>query len=415
MSYLSIEGGRRLTGTIIAEGSKNSALPACAASLLTDEPVILKRIPHLRDVSTILAIISSLGKHAIHVGDTAVITPGQTMNAEADAYYVEQMRASFLVLGPLLARLGRAIVPLPGGCTIGPRPIDMHLEGIRQLGATIETYPDRVCVTAERLTGARINLPYPSVGATEQLLMAASLARGETEIRNPSKEPEITDLIDLLRKMGARIEIETDRLRVVGVAHLHGADHTIIPDRMEIGTYLLAATITGGSVEVEEVVLEHLSPLLAALQDAGISVSGGRKSVAVHAEGRPRPLQIKTSPHPGFPTDLHPPLAATLSLGEGESRLSEGVFKRRFTYAPGLNAMGAKIHIDGATACISGVRHLHGARVEAPDIRAGAALVLAGLAAEGVTTVHHLQPIDRGYTEMARKLHSLGATIERLS
>ena len=413
MSYLSIEGGRQLTGTITAEGAKNAALPACASSLLTDEPVILKHVPHLRDVSTILAIVSSLGKHAIHVGDTVVITSGQTMNAEADAYYVEQMRASFLVLGPLLARLGHAIVPLPGGCTIGPRPIDMHLEGIRQLGATIETYPDRVCVTAERLTGARISLPYPSVGATEQLLMAASLARGETEIRNPAREPEITDLIDLLRKMGAQIEVETDRLRVAGVAHLHGANHTIIPDRMEIGTYLLAAAITGGSVKVEEVVLEHLNPLFTALQDAGISVSGRGKSVVVHSEGRSRPLQIKTSPHPGFPTDLHPPLAAMLSLAEGKSRLSEGVFKQRFTYAPGLNAMGAKIHIDGATARINGVRRLHGARVEAPDIRAGAALVLAGLAAEGVTTVHHLQPIDRGYTEMECKLHSLGATIER--
>ena len=413
MSYFSIEGGRRLTGTITAEGAKNAVLPACAASLLTDDPVVLKHVPHLRDVSTILAIISSLGKHAIHVGDTVVITRGHAMKAEADAYYVEQMRASFLVLGPLLARLGHAAVPLPGGCTIGPRPVDMHLEGIRQLGAAIEIDPDRVRATAERLSGARINLPYPSVGATEQLLMAASLARGETEIENPAKEPEIMDLIDLLRKMGAQIKVEPDRIRVAGVSRLQGAEHTIIPDRMEVGTYLLAAAITGGSVEAQNVISEHLRPLLSVLQDAGISASVKETSVVVSAKGHPRPIQITTAPHPGFPTDLHPPLAAFLSLGEGESRLSEGVFKQRFTYAPGLNTMGAKIDIDGTTAYINGVKRLHGVRVEAPDIRAGAALVLAGLAAEGTTTVHHLQPIDRGYAEIERKLSSLGASIER--
>ena len=413
MEHLVIEGGRRLEGKVAIDGAKNAALPACVASLLTDEPLILHHIPDLRDVTTVLATVSSLGKRVIPRGETVEIARERPLVEKPEARYVEQMRASFLVLGPLLARLGRAIVPLPGGCTIGRRPVDFHLQGLQAMGARVEEATDAVSLRAEKIRGAEIELPYPSVGATEHLIMTAALAEGETRIKNPAREPEVMDLIELLRKMGAEIEVETHAIRVAGKDRLRGAEHTIIPDRLEAGTYLLAGAITGGDVAVHRVVPEHLRAFLDVLREAGLSFSAGDDWVRLSGASRPGPVRVVTAPYPGFPTDLQPPLVATLSLGRGESRINEKVFDRRFDYVPSLNRMGARIEIRGDTLEIRGVAALTGTTVAAPDIRAGAALVLAGLAARGRTTVYQMEKIERGYSAMDEKLRVLGGQVER--
>jgi len=413
MEHLVIEGGRRLEGKVAIDGAKNAALPACVASLLTDEPLILHHIPDLRDVTTVLATVSSLGKRVIPRGETVEIARERPLVEKPEARYVEQMRASFLVLGPLLARLGRAIVPLPGGCTIGRRPVDFHLQGLQAMGARVEEATDAVSLRAEKIRGAEIELPYPSVGATEHLIMTAALAEGETQIKNPAREPEVMDLIELLRKMGAEIEVETHAIRVAGKDRLRGAEHTIIPDRLEAGTYLLAGAITGGDVAVHRVVPEHLRAFLDVLREAGLSFSAGDDWVRLSGASRPGPVRVVTAPYPGFPTDLQPPLVATLSLGRGESRIDEKVFDRRFDYVPSLNRMGARIEIRGDTLEIRGVAALTGTTVAAPDIRAGAALVLAGLAARGRTTVYQMEKIERGYSAMDEKLRVLGGQVER--
>jgi len=301
---LLVEGGRPLS---------------CVASLLTDGPIVLHRIPQLRDVSTILFTIGELGKRVIRNGPDLLIA-GAPLSFEANPYSVRQMRASFLVLGPLVARFGRAVVPLPGGCSIGPRPVDLHLKGLQALGARVEERDGAVAVMADRLRGCRIELPFPSVGATEQLLMVASLADGETEIANGAIEPEVIDLVSLLRKMGSNVEIDGRTFRIEGRTSLSGAEHTLIPDRMEAGTLLLAGAITGGEVTVEGVEPGHLD---------GLTIGEGDGELTVVPRGRPGPVEVKTGPHPGFPTDLHPPLAAYLSVGRGTSRVTEGVFERR--------------------------------------------------------------------------------------
>ena len=413
MEYLSIEGGGKLAGKVTIEGAKNAALPCCVATLLTDKPVTLYHIPCLRDVSTILATISALGKRVARDGNTVLLTHGESLREKAQARYVEQMRASFLVLGPVLARLGHAVVPLPGGCTIGPRPIDLHLQGLRQMGARIEEHENLVTASAERLRGTCIHLSYPSVGATEHLIMTATLAKGETQIKNPAKEPEVIDLINLLRKMGAQIEVEPTLIHVAGVDHLHGAEHTIIPDRLETGTYLLAAAITGGKVEVLGAMPRHLDSLLSVLREAGMTLSEGKDTIALASTRRPYPVRVSTAPYPQFPTDLQPPLVTLLSLANGKSLIEETVFEHRFDYIPSLKRMEARIKVTGQTAIVTGVKALRGAEVNAPDIRAGAALVLAGLTAQGRTTVHQLEQIDRGYAKIEMKLRLLGAQIER--
>lgn len=415
MKHLSIDGGKRLSGEITVDGAKNAALPECVASLLTDEPVTLHNVPHLRDVDTILATIASLGKRVSWpTEDTVTITGEGRLSAEAESFYVEQMRASFLVLGPLVARLGRAVVPLPGGCTIGPRPVDLHLQGLRRLGATIEEHEDSVTVRAERLRGARITLSYPSVGATEQLVTTATLADGETRIENPAREPEIADLIALLRKMGAQIDVEATEIRVMGTDRLHAANHTVIPDRLEAGTYLLAAGVTGGEVAVENVIPDHLRSLLDVLKEAGMTLSQKPNTITLSSQARPRSIRVSTAPYPGFPTDLQPPLVALCSVANGESLVEETVFESRFAYVPTLNGMGAQITVVGGSAHITGVDRLRGTSADAPDIRAGAALVLAGLAAQGHTAIGRLDRIDRGYARLEEKLSLLGARIERV-
>ncbi len=412
MDVLSIEGGRRLTGRIAIEGAKNAALPACVASLLTDDAVVIHRVPQLRDVSMILFTLGSLRKRVVRNGSSVVISEEGPLSPEASAYSVRKMRASFLVLGPLVGRLGRAVVPLPGGCSIGARPIDFHLNGLRALGANVEETSSSVTVTAERLRGTRIEFPFPSVGATEQLVMAGTLASGVTEIANAAVDPEVLDLIDLLRTMGAEIEVRGRTVRVAE-SKLHGAEHAIIPDRMEAGTLLLAGVATRGAVTVANVRPDHLESFLDALRAMGAHVSSENGDVTASAADGVRATEITTGPHPAFPTDLHPQIAATLACATGTSRIVETVFEGRTTYVEGLRAMGAQISTDGRTVTITGVPQLHGASVEAPDIRAGAALVIGALAAQGRTRLSGLEHIERGYDRLAEKLQSLGASIER--
>jgi UDP-N-acetylglucosamine 1-carboxyvinyltransferase len=413
MESFHIEGGVPLSGTVRVDGAKNAALPACIAALLTDEPVVLHRVPQLRDVSTILYTLGTLGRRIVRHGDHVSIAAGEGLSAEAEAYSVRQMRASFLVLAPLVARLGRAVVPLPGGCAIGHRPVDLHLDGLRALGARVEERDGVVLVKSDRLVGAHIALPYPSVGATEQILMAASLASGETVIENGAIEPEVEDLACLLRKMGAEIEIDERTFHVAGRKKLHGAEHTLIPDRMEAGTLLLGGAITGGSVTVEGVRGDHLTPFLRSLESTGAGVTIEAEAVTVHGPTRPLPAEVVTAPHPGFPTDLHPPFVGYLALAAGSSSLVESVFEGRFAYIDALCEMGAQIARTGTTLMINGVESLQGRTVAATDIRAGAALVLAGLAAHGYTIVTQLEHIDRGYSSLEEKLKSLGARVER--
>jgi len=410
---LCIEGGRPLSGSVTIEGAKNAALPECVASLLTDEPVVLHRVPQLRDVSTILFTLTDLGKRVVRRGTSVVLSSDRELSCEANAYSVRQMRASFLVLGPLVARLGRAVVPLPGGCAIGARAVDLHLVGLRALGARVEDLGSFVSVEADRLRGARIELAFPSVGATEQILMAAALADGETELRNAAVEPEVEDLVALLRRMGAEIEREGRSFRVVGRRRLHAAEQSVIPDRMEAGTYLLAGAITGGEVRVDHVEVSDLVPLVDVLREFGARIEIGEDSVTIVPGEARRAIRVATGPHPAFPTDLHPPLAAVLTRTAGTSRIDETVFERRHTYADGLRSMGARIAVDGSSVTITGVDALEGRVVTAPDIRSGAALILGGLAAKGRTIVGGLDSIDRGYAAIEEKLSRLGATIER--
>lgn len=415
MEHFVIRGGDPLSGTIPISGAKNAALPACVASLLTDEQVIIDRVPHLRDVSTILSTIASLGKRVVRDETSVSIAGGESLRCQPQALFVEQMRASFLVLGPLVARLGHAIVPLPGGCRIGARPVDLHLHGLRSLGAQVTEEGSAVTVISERLHGARISLPFPSVGATEQIAMSACLAKGETVIENAAWEPEVESLVDLLNKMGGEVEYSDGALYIQGKDALHGARHAVIPDRMEAGTYLIASAITRGDVTVQGVIPEHLRSLLSLLSEMGCSIEQADESIRLTLDGRPHPIDITTAPYPGFPTDLQPPLVALLSLAEGKSSVEEGVFEHRFTYTAPLRKMGAWIEVSGRTAVIIGVSKLHATSASAPDIRAGAALVLAALAANGESTIDNLQQIDRGYEHMVRKLRGIGGEIERVN
>lgn len=415
MEHFVIRGGRPLSGVIPISGAKNAALPACVASLLTDEQVIIDHVPHLRDVSTILSTISSLGKRVVRDENSVSIAGGEDLHSEAQAAFVEQMRASFLVLGPLVARLGRAVVPLPGGCKIGARPVDLHLFGLRKLGAQVSEGQNAVTLIAKRLRGAKISLPFPSVGATEQIAMSATLAAGETVIENAAWEPEVMALVSLLGKMGAEIEYRNGSLYIQGTTGLHGARHAVIPDRMEAGTYLLAAAITNGAVTVQQIIPEHLRSLLSLLAQAGCDIDEADDAITLAMNGRPQPIKTATAPYPGFPTDLQPPLVALLSLTEGESIVEERIFENRFNYTSTLRMMGARIDVRERRAVIAGVDELHAAAASAPDIRAGAALILAALAAKGESTIDNLEQIDRGYESLAQKLRGVGGAIERIS
>jgi len=406
-----IHGGRPLQGTVRAAGSKNAALPAVMASLLTSEPVVLQNVPRLLDVDAAVDLAAALGKEAQWRDSTLVLNGGRDLSPEAPAPLVQRMRASFLALGPILARLGQGRMPLPGGCAIGPRPVDLHLAGLRRLGASFDVRGGTVHASAPRLTGTTVYLDYPSVGATEQLLLAGALADGTTTVVNPAREPEVVDLGHLLTAMGAPVAWHEDRVTIRGQPSLGGATHSVIPDRVEAGTYLLAGAITRGEVTVGGARPEHLDALLAKLAETGADVQTGDREVTVALGGRAQAVNIQTLPYPGFPTDLQPPMIAFLATAAGRSTARETVFSSRFNYVGSLARMGAQIQVAADTVLTDGVDTLHGAEVEATDIRAGAALVLAALAADEATEIRGETHLARGYVNLVEKLRSLGAEV----
>ncbi|MDD5453348.1 MAG: UDP-N-acetylglucosamine 1-carboxyvinyltransferase [Candidatus Bipolaricaulis sp.] len=408
---IGIEGGRPLRGTVRAAGAKNAALPAVMASLLTTEPVVLENVPHLLDVDAAVALAQAVGKEVTWQDSVILLRGGDELAPEAPAELVQRMRASFLALGPILARTGEGRIPLPGGCAIGPRPVDLHLVGLRRLGATFDVRGGMVHAHAPRLRGTTVYLDYPSVGATEQLLLAGALAHGTTTVVNPAREPEVVDLGWLLSAMGAEVTWHEDRVTVRGQRTLGGATHRVIPDRIEAGTYLLAGAITRGEVTVEGARPDHLDALLAKLSEAGARVETDGDRITVGVEGRPEAVNVQTLPYPGFPTDLQPPLIAFLATARGRSTARETVFASRFNYVGALAQMGAQVQVSGDTVLTDGVETLHGAEVEATDIRAGAALILAALAADERTAIRGEMHIARGYADLPAKLRSLGAEV----
>jgi UDP-N-acetylglucosamine 1-carboxyvinyltransferase len=411
---LEIEGGRPLEGSVAVSAAKNAALPALAAGLLTAEPLVFPNIPALNDVRTMVKLLETLGARVERTGSQARVRVEHVASDVAPYELVSTMRASVLVLGPLIARHGSARVALPGGCAIGRRPIDQHLKGLARLGADIAIENGYVVARASRLKGARITTDLVTVTGTENLMMAAVLASGTTVIENAAREPEIGDLAALLTAMGARIQgAGTDRIEIEGMTELGGATHRVLPDRIEAGTLMVAGAITGGDVTVTNLVPAHLSAVLAKLEECGVSLEVGETSVRVRGPARPRPADVITSPFPGFPTDMQAQVMTLLGLADGQSRVTETSFENRYMHVAELGRMGARIETDGSTSFIRGVPHYQGAQVMASDLRASAALVLAGLAARGRTEISRVYHLDRGYERMEAKLVGLGAQIER--
>ena len=416
MEKLVIKGGRPLHGRVRVSSAKNAVLPIIVATLLPDSPATIIDAPNLEDVRTISSVIESLGGSVIHKGNEMIFDTSMITKTEASYDLMSRMRASFLVMGPLLAKKRHAKIALPGGCMIGSRPIDVHLKAFEAMGAEITIGNGFVEALAPNgLKGATIYLDFPSVGATENILMAAVLAEGKTIIENAAEEPEIVDLVTFLSSMGANIKgAGTNVIRIEGVKHLYGASHTVIPDRIEAGTFIIAAAMVGGDVVIENVLTEHLKPLLAKLSEAGVVVEKEIDSVHIISQGRIKSADIKTLPYPGFPTDLQAQFMAMMTVGDGVSTITETVFENRFMHVGELCRMGADIRVEGRKAIVHGVPFLQGAFVRATDLRAGAALVLAGLAAHGVTEIGDLHHIDRGYDHLVEKLRGLGADIVRV-
>ncbi|MCA3288107.1 MAG: UDP-N-acetylglucosamine 1-carboxyvinyltransferase [Roseomonas sp.] len=418
MDRILIRGGRVLSGSIPISGAKNAALPLMAAGLLSDGPLTLTNAPDLADVATMAGL---LGHHGLTVSrDTnarSITITGTATDLEAPYDLVRKMRASVLVLGPLLARHSRARVSLPGGCAIGTRPVDLHLKALEQMGAEIEITAGYIEARAPGgLKGARIIFPQVSVGATENILMAAALASGQSEILNAAREPEITDLAACLMRMGARIEgIGTDRLLVEGVASLGAATHPIIADRIEAGTFACAAAITGGSLLLQGARLDHLGAVTRTLREAGVDVAEEEGGLRVTRSNGLRGADVMTEPFPGFATDMQAQFMALMCVAEGASMITETIFENRFMHVPELSRMGARINFHGASAIVRGVEKLSGAPVMATDLRASVSLILAGLAAEGETIVNRVYHLDRGYERVEAKLAAVGADIERLA
>ncbi|MEX0974658.1 MAG: UDP-N-acetylglucosamine 1-carboxyvinyltransferase [Bacillota bacterium] len=405
-----IRGGRPLKGQVKCDGAKNAALPVMAGALLSEDVSEILSVPLLRDVETMTAMLRSLNVLVKRAGSTVRIDPGRTPRREAPYDLVRLMRASFLIMGPLLARCGSASVPAPGGCAIGQRPVDLHLKGFQAMGAHISIEGGFIQASCRKLKGADIYLDVPSVGATENIMMAATLATGITVIENAAQEPEIVDLANFLNAMGADVSgAGTSRIRVEGVRELRGASHTIIPDRIEAATYLIAGAITGGKVMVENVIPTHLRSVLAKLKECGAFLLEGNRSVEIQMTGRPEAVSAKTMYYPGFPTDAQAPLMALCTVATGTSVISETVFESRFGHAEELARMGARIQIEGQSAIIEGVGHLTSASLQAADLRAGAALCIAALSADGVSEISGTEHIERGYTDFVGKLRALGA------
>jgi UDP-N-acetylglucosamine 1-carboxyvinyltransferase len=418
MDRIRIRGGRPLSGEIVIGGAKNAALPLMAAAMLTEDRLVLSNVPRLADIQTMTALLTQHGLAIEPVGNDGrtISLGGPISSTEAPYDIVRKMRASCLVLGPLLARAGEARVSLPGGCAIGARPIDLHLKGLEQLGARVSLEGGYIDARVEgRLRGATIVFPFVSVGATENLLMAACLADGQTVLANAAREPEIGDLAVCLNAMGARIEgIGSDKLVIEGVDRLHGAAHRIIGDRIEAGTYACAAAITGGQVRLRGARLEHLGAVARALRDAGVEITEAADGLDVRRLNGLHGADVMTEPYPGFATDMQAQFMALMSVAEGAAMVTETIFENRFMHVPELNRMGARINVHGASAIVRGVPALSGAPVMATDLRASVSLILAGLAAKGETVVNRVYHLDRGYEAVEQKLAACGADIERL-
>lgn len=416
MESYKIAGGTPLTGAVTISGSKNAALALMAGALLIEGEVLLHNMPQIEDVFTMIALLEGLGVRTAWQGSSLYLDARVLHHAQPNPQLVNRMRASFYIFGPLLARLGYAKMPHPGGCQIGSRPVNFHINGLRALGATITQNGNAYTAQTLGLSGARIYLDMPSAGATQQIMTAAVYASGLTIIENAAMEPEVVNLASFLNAAGAHIEgAGTSTLYIRGPAQLHTqVEFSVIPDRLEAGTFALAAAITRGEVILEKVMPEHLHALLAKLREAGVHVRECEDSVTVQATDRPKPLDIRTMPYPGFPTDLQQPMCALLTLADGASKVLETIYENRTQHVPELQKMGADIVAEGRTILIRGVDRLKGARVRATDLRGGAALVVAALAAQGETTVEEIEHIDRGYERLEQKLQSLGAQIERV-
>ncbi|AOT70064.1 UDP-N-acetylglucosamine 1-carboxyvinyltransferase [Geosporobacter ferrireducens] len=415
MAKIIVEKSAPLKGSVRVSGAKNSVLPIIAASLLAQEQCALEDIPELKDVEVICEVLASIGSDIKKNANGIIeINSSRIDNFEAPYELVRKMRASFLVMGPLLARMGRARIALPGGCAIGTRPIDLHLKGFHALGAKIEVGHGYVEASAKKLIGDKIYLDFPSVGATENIMMAATMAEGTTIIQNAAEEPEIVDLANFLNGMGAKIKgAGTDTIRIQGVQELKGTRHAVIPDRVEAGTYMVAAAMTSGDVTVLNALPDHLKPIIAKLKECGVEVEENGDHVRVCATNGVTSTDIKTLPYPGFPTDMQAQFMALLSIARGTSVVIETVFENRFMHAGELKRMGADIKIEGRSAVVQGVNKLQGAQVTATDLRAGAALILAGLIADGKTEIGDIYHIERGYVGIEDKLRKLGAKIYR--
>jgi UDP-N-acetylglucosamine 1-carboxyvinyltransferase len=417
VNKLHIQGGARLAGDVRISGAKNATLPILAATLLADEPVVVANVPHLRDVTTTIELLARMGV-TVTVDERLNIEVDSTTLKEPFAPYelVRTMRASILVLGPLLARFGRADVSLPGGCAIGARPVDLHVAGLTALGANITIEDGYIKARADRLHGARLVLDTVTVTGTENLMMAAVLADGTTTIENAAREPEVVDLAACLNQMGARIRgAGTDTVTIEGVSSLGGTRYTVLPDRIEAGTYLVAAAVTGGCVRVTNVRPDHLDAICGKLTDAGASIETGDDWIRLDMGGaRPRAVDLRTAPYPAFPTDMQAQFTTLNAVAEGVGTISETIFENRFMHVLELQRMGARIRLEGNTAVIQGVERLNGAPVMATDLRASASLVLAGLVAEGTTVVDRIYHIDRGYECIEEKLSGIGANIRRV-
>lgn len=415
MDYIEIEGGVQLHGHVRVSGAKNAALPIMASLLLTTGETRLRNVPRVRDVVTFGQVLQALGAKMCLDGSELIIDTTSIDRFEAPHNLVKTMRASFLVLGPLLARYGQARVSLPGGCAIGARPVNLHLQGLQALGAALELTQGYVQAYADQLQGATIALPTPTVTGTENIMMAAVLAKGTTIIDNAAREPEVVDLADVLTQMGAHLTgAGSSRIIIEGVSRLEPAAHDIIPDRIEGGTFLVAGAMTGGDVTIDNCCPAHLTALLEHLRAIGAAIEVGDDWVRVIGRERAYPINLVTAPYPSFPTDMQAQMMALLTRADGRSIISETVFENRYLHAAELSRMGAEIHLEGADAIVMGVPQLHGAPVMATDLRASASLILAGLVARGITTVSRVYHLDRGYEQIEAKLAALGAKIRRL-
>jgi UDP-N-acetylglucosamine 1-carboxyvinyltransferase len=415
-----VQGGRRLQGEVSVSGSKNAALPLLISSLLTAEPCVYQNIPHLADIRTTLRLLNGLGvtvdREAWDAGSAELtLRADRVSHFEASYDLVKTMRASFLVLGPLVARFGEARVSAPGGCAIGMRPVNLHLKGLAEMGAAIEQVHGYVEARAKRLRGAKILLDVPSVGATENLIMAATLAQGTTVIENAAREPEIEDLAAALNNMGAKVDgAGGDVVHIEGVDALHGVTHRVIPDRIEAGSFVIAGALTGGEVRVIGAQPEHLEAFLIKLKEAGVTLETSANSVSVRGNGKIKSVDVTTLPYPGFPTDLQAQMMVLMSVADGVSVITETIFENRFMHALELDRMGTDIRLEGNRAVVRGVRELSGAPVMATDLRASVSLILAGLVANGTTEVARVYHLDRGYEQVEKKLSQLGAEIQRV-